>query len=228
MEQYISQVLEQGEGDEWKTAFSTSTGHYQYLVLPYGLATAPSIFQAHINEVLREYLGRSVIPYIDDIPIYSSSWNQHVQDVWVMLQTLLSNLLYCKVETCEFHYREAGQVDSRGGKVFRGATFITAPVLQQPNLEKPFVVEVDASDTGVGAVLSQRTSERGGFKPVAYFSWKLSLAEWNHGLGDHKLLAMKSAFEDWGHWLEGVRHPFTVYTDHKNLEYLQTNKETKC
>ncbi|KAK1795523.1 hypothetical protein P4O66_001010 [Electrophorus voltai] len=55
------------EGDKWKTAFSTSTGHYEYLVLPYGLATAPSIFQVYINKVLREFLGRSVLAYIDDI-----------------------------------------------------------------------------------------------------------------------------------------------------------------
>ncbi|KAK1795710.1 hypothetical protein P4O66_001198 [Electrophorus voltai] len=60
-------------------------------------------------------------------------------------------------------------------------------------------MEVDASDTGVTAVLSQHT-------------------------GDCELLAMKLAFEEWRHWLKGVRHPFMVYTDHKNLEYLQTTK----
>ncbi|KAK1794642.1 hypothetical protein P4O66_001357 [Electrophorus voltai] len=62
------------EGDERKTAFSISTGHYKYLVLLYGLTMAPPIFQAYINEVLREFLGRSVIAYIDD-NLYFSSWN---------------------------------------------------------------------------------------------------------------------------------------------------------
>ncbi|KAK1797884.1 hypothetical protein P4O66_008231 [Electrophorus voltai] len=94
------------EGDKWKTAFSTSTGIYEYLVLPYGLAMAPFIFQAYINEVLREYLGGSVIAYIDDILIYSSSWNQHMLDVRAMCQTLLRNHLYCKAAKCEFHCRE--------------------------------------------------------------------------------------------------------------------------
>ncbi|KAK1791621.1 hypothetical protein P4O66_013620 [Electrophorus voltai] len=61
------------EGDESKTAFSTSTGHYEYLVLLYSLATALLIFQAYVNEVLREFLGRSVIAYIDDTLIYSPS-----------------------------------------------------------------------------------------------------------------------------------------------------------
>ncbi|KAK1797330.1 hypothetical protein P4O66_008294, partial [Electrophorus voltai] len=102
--------------------------------------------------------------------------------------------------------------------------FATAPVLQQPDPERPFVLEVDASDIGVGTVLSQHTGERGGLRPIAYFSQKLSSAERNYGVGDHELLAMKLTFEDWRHWLEGVRHPFTVYTNHKNLEYLQTTK----
>ncbi|KAK1803290.1 hypothetical protein P4O66_004076 [Electrophorus voltai] len=89
------------EGNEGKTAFSTSSGHYEYLVLPYGLATAPSVFQ-----VLQEFLGRSVVAYIDDILIYSPSWDQHVHDVRGVLGTLLQNHLYCKLEKCEFHHRE--------------------------------------------------------------------------------------------------------------------------
>ncbi|KAK1792895.1 hypothetical protein P4O66_001627 [Electrophorus voltai] len=52
----------------------------------------------------------------------------------------------------------------------------------------------------------------------------LSLSEQNYGVGDRELLAMKLALEEWRHWLEGARHPFTVITDHKNLEYLQTTK----
>ncbi|KAK3558149.1 hypothetical protein QTP86_010812 [Hemibagrus guttatus] len=55
------------EGDEWKTAFITPTGHYEYLVMPYGLANAPSVFQDFIHEVLREFLHRThIIPLDDD------------------------------------------------------------------------------------------------------------------------------------------------------------------
>ncbi|KAK1802668.1 hypothetical protein P4O66_004305 [Electrophorus voltai] len=104
------------------------------------------------------------------------------------------------------------------------AAFSTAPVLQQPDLMEPFVVEIDVSNVGVGAVLSQHKGEARQLKPIAYFSKKLSAAERNYGMGDRELLAMKLAFEEWRHWLEGVRHPFLVITDHKNLEYLQTTK----
>ncbi|KAI4874687.1 hypothetical protein NFI96_023775, partial [Prochilodus magdalenae] len=62
--------------------------------------------------------------------------------------------------------------------------FTTAPLLQHPDPTKPFVVEVDASNVGVGAVLSQRSGEPPKLRPVAYFSHKLSPAERNYGIGD--------------------------------------------
>ncbi|KAK1795726.1 hypothetical protein P4O66_001208 [Electrophorus voltai] len=83
---------------------------------------------------------------------------------------------------------------------------------------------MDASDIGVGMVLSQHGGGRGDLRPIAYFSQKLSSAKRNYGVGDCELLAMKVAFEEWRHWLEGARHLFTLYTDHKNLEYLRTTK----
>ncbi|KAK1802517.1 hypothetical protein P4O66_021800 [Electrophorus voltai] len=114
-----------------------------YLVLPYGLATAPLIFQAYINQVLRECLNRSVVAYIDEILIYSSSWNQHVHDVRAVLQVLLHNHLFCKLEKCEFHKQEVnflgyiireGSMRMQPGKVasgkmapVRSAAVTTAP-----------------------------------------------------------------------------------------------------
>ncbi|KAL0191113.1 hypothetical protein M9458_013811, partial [Cirrhinus mrigala] len=67
------------EGDEWKTGFSTASGHYEYRVMPFGLANSPSFFQAFVNEVFRDMLNRWVIVYIDDILIYSSSYAEQVQ-----------------------------------------------------------------------------------------------------------------------------------------------------
>lgn len=60
-------VLILREGDEWKTAFNTPLGHFEYLVMPFGLTNAPAVFQAFINDVLRDYLNQCVFVYLDDI-----------------------------------------------------------------------------------------------------------------------------------------------------------------
>uniref|UniRef100_A0A3P9HSL7 Gypsy retrotransposon integrase-like protein 1 n=1 Tax=Oryzias latipes TaxID=8090 RepID=A0A3P9HSL7_ORYLA len=102
--------------------------------------------------------------------------------------------------------------------------FTTAPILIQPDPRRQFIVEVDASDSGVGAVLSQREINTGKLKPCAFFSRKLSAAERNYDVGNRELLAIKLALEEWRHWLEGAEHPFIVWTDHKNLAYLRSAK----
>ncbi len=63
-------------GDEWKTAFITPSGHYEYRVMPYGLSNSPSVFQNFMNEVFRDMLHRFVIVYIDDILIYSPNLDE--------------------------------------------------------------------------------------------------------------------------------------------------------
>lgn len=60
--------------------------------------------------------------------------------------------------------------------------------------------------------------------PCSFFSRKLSSAEQNYDIGTHELLAVKVALEEWRHWLEGTEEPFLVWTDHKNLQYLQSAK----
>ncbi len=103
-------------------------------------------------------------------------------------------------------------------------TFISAPILVHPDPDKAFVIEVDASTTGLGAVLSQQQGTPAKLHPCAFFSRKLSPAERNYDIGNRELLAIKLALEEWRHWLEGAQQPFVVLTDHKNLEYLREAK----
>ena len=281
------------EGDEWKTGFNTPSGHYEYLVMPFGLSNAPAVFQAMINDVLREFLNRFVFVYLDDILIYSPDLDTHKQHVRQVLQKLLLNMLFVKAEKCEFHVKTVtflgfiispGQVRMDPAKVsavacwptpdsrkkvqqFLGFAnfyrrfvrsfssiaaplhvltspqvpfvwspqaeeafsrlkkmFTSAPILTLPDPTRQFVVEVDASNEGVGAVLSQRQQKDNKLHPCAFLSRRLSPAERNYDVGNRELLAVKLALEEWRHWLEGAEHPFVVWTDHKNLEYIKKAK----
>lgn len=86
------------EGDEWKTAFNTPTGHYEYRVMPFGLVNAPAVFQALINDVLREMLNKFVFVYLDDILIFSCNYQEHIQHVRQVLSQLLKHSLFVKLE----------------------------------------------------------------------------------------------------------------------------------
>ncbi|KAK2917253.1 hypothetical protein Q8A73_003999 [Channa argus] len=119
----------------------------------------------------------------------------------------------------QFEYLKA-----EGGFTQLKEQFTSPPILSQHDTSRQFVVEVDASEVGVGAVLSQRSEGDQKLRPCAFFSRQLSPAERNYSVGDRELLAIKLALEEWRHWLEGVPQPFIIWTDHKNLAHLRTAK----
>ncbi len=70
------------EGNEWKTAFKTCYGHFEYQIMPFRLTNAPATFQGYINKILDEKLNIFVIVYLDDMLIYTESESEeHVQAV---------------------------------------------------------------------------------------------------------------------------------------------------
>ena len=281
------------EGDEWKTAFKTPRGHYEYLVMPFGLTNAPSVFQALMNDILRDMLEVFVVLYLDDILVFSRSLEEHVQHVRMVIQRLLENRLFIKAEKCVFHspsveflglivedgcirpdprkiqavvdwpqpttrrqlqgflgfanfYRRFIRNYSRIAAPLNRLTstlrpfvwtpaasaafaalkerFTTAPVLLHPDPSRQFVVEVDASDVGLGAVLSQRSEEDQKLHPCAFYSRRFEPAEENYDIGNRELLAVVAAFEEWRHWLEGAEEPTLVWSDHKNLTFIRAAK----
>ncbi|CAJ0950555.1 unnamed protein product [Ranitomeya imitator] len=282
-------------GDEWKTAFNTPEGHFEYLVMPFGLANAPSVFQSFMHDIFREYLDKFLIVYLDYILIFSDDWESHVKQVRTVFQVLRANSLFVKGSKCLFGVQKVSFLGSifspstiemdpvkvqaihdwtqptslkslqkflgfanfyrrficnfssiakpltdltkKGADVVNWSSaaveafqelkrrFSSAPVLCQPDVSLPFQVEVDASEIGAGAVLSQRSSDCSVMKPCAFFSRKFSPAERNYDVGNRELLAMKWAFEEWRHWLEGAKHRVVVLTDHKNLTYLESAKQ---
>lgn len=262
--------------------------------MQFGLANCPSKFQVFVNEVIRDMLNQNLIVYIDDILIYSKTFETHVQDVRAVLQCLTDNQLYAKIQKCEFHQTQItflgyiisaegvtmdnGKVQAvvnwpqltnvkelqhflgfanfyrhfirnfsitaapltsllqGGGQLLNWSSesiaafkqlkekFTTAPILHHPDPEREFIVEVDASNTGIRAILSQRHGSLAKLFPCAYHSRKLTPAERNYDFGDRELLAMKAAFKEWRHWLEGALLPFVVLADHRNLEYIKAAK----
>jgi len=90
-------------GDEWKTAFRTRYGSYEWLVMPFGLTNAPAAFQRFVNTVFADMLDVCVVVYLDDILIYSEDMESHQQHVREVLRRLQLHGLFAKPEKCEFH-----------------------------------------------------------------------------------------------------------------------------
>lgn len=94
------------EGDEWKTAFRTPLGLYEYLVMPFGLTNAPSVFQSFIQDTLRDYIGVFCVVYLDDILIFSRTQEEHDEQVKLVLDRLKDAHLYANPKKCEFDKSE--------------------------------------------------------------------------------------------------------------------------
>ena len=102
------------------------------------------------------------------------------------------------------------------------------PVLLFPDDNSPFHVEADSSDFTTRAILSQQSRGDGKWHPVALYSKSLNTVEQNYEIHDKEMLAIIWSFEKWQHFLEGARHKFEVWTDHKNLEYFWMAKKLNC
>jgi len=99
-----------------KTAFRTPMGHYQFRVLSFGLTNAPATFQATMNNIFRQHVGKFVLVYLDDILIFSKTEAEHKQHLDAVLQLLRDNKLYAKMSKCQFFQEELAYLGHLVGK----------------------------------------------------------------------------------------------------------------
>src|SRR5436190_9085552 len=95
--------LRVAEKDIPKTAFNTRYGKYEFLVMPFGLTNAPATFQTLMNSVLRPYIDKFILVYLDDILVYSNSEEEHREHLRLVFEALRKHRLYAKPSKCTFN-----------------------------------------------------------------------------------------------------------------------------
>ena len=284
------------DGDEWKTAFRTRYGSFEWSVMLFGLTNAPMAFQRFMNNIFSNLLDVCVVIYLDDILIYLNNMSKHHRHVKEVLKHLHKAGLYAKAEKCEFHSESVeylGYILSPSGltmpdnkvKIIQDwlepkkvkdiqsfldftnfycrfifnyldivipltrltrkdipwkfnsscqdafnslkKLFTSAPILTHWIPDAQLIVETNASDYALTAILSIVNKDNE-VHPVAFHSRTFTVAELNYDTHDKELLAIFEAFKIWWHYLEGPAYPIDVVTDHKNLEYCSTTKVLTC
>jgi len=99
------QILVKSE-DVQKKTFRSRYGHYEYVVMPFGVTNAPAVFMDYMNQIFRPFLDKFVVVFIDDILIYSKNKEEHIDHLRVVLAVLREHQLYGKLSKCEFWLEE--------------------------------------------------------------------------------------------------------------------------
>ncbi|KAH0781706.1 hypothetical protein KY290_001304 [Solanum tuberosum] len=210
------------ESDIPKRTFRTRYGHYEFLVIFFGLTNAPAVFMDLMNRVFKPYLDMFVIVLIDDILIYSRNDEDHVSHLKVVLQTLKEKELYAKFSKCEFWLESVAFL---GHIVFGdGIRVDTQKIEVVQNWPRPTSPTDIRSFLGLAGyyrsfqeLKTRLTTALVLTLPEAYASRQLKGHERNYPTHDLELATLVFALIIWRHYLYGVH--VDVFTDHKSLQY---------
>nr|GEW86780.1 putative reverse transcriptase domain-containing protein [Tanacetum cinerariifolium] len=213
------------EQDIPKTAFRTRFDHYEFLVMPFGLTNAPAVFMDLMNRIFHEYLDKFVIVFIDDILVYYKTKEEHEEHIRIILGTLCQKKLYAKFSNCEFWL---GQVAFLGHIVSAdGITMDPAKVEAITKWPRPKTITEVRSFLGLTGYYRRFVE---GFSRLALpltklirkgekFVWneerEKSFEELKKRLVFAPILTLRS----------GSGETCEIFTDHKSLKYIFTQKE---
>jgi hypothetical protein len=89
-----------------KTVFNCELGHYEFTVMTFGFSNAPATFQRIMNEIFHIEENSFIIVYLDDILIFSETWEEHIRHIRWTLDKLRENSLFAKMKKCEWRTQE--------------------------------------------------------------------------------------------------------------------------
>uniref|UniRef100_A0A2N9II81 CCHC-type domain-containing protein n=1 Tax=Fagus sylvatica TaxID=28930 RepID=A0A2N9II81_FAGSY len=214
------------EGDEWKTAFKTKYGLYEWLVMPFGLTNAPSTFMRLMNHALRAFLGRFVMVYFDDILVYSKNLDEHIEHLHCVLAVLRKEKLYANLKKCSFCLDKVvflGYVVSAKGIAVdeeKVKAIKEWPTPKSITEDKKFSCEQDRAFIEIkerlcGAPLLALPD----FSKTFEIECDASGIALNYPTYDKELYALVRALETWQHYLWPKE--FVIHTDHESLKHLK-------
>ncbi|GFW15556.1 retrovirus-related Pol polyprotein from transposon 297 [Trichonephila clavipes] len=227
--------------DREKTAFTSGQGLWQFKVMPFGLCNAPATFERLMETVLKGLTFEACLIYLDDVIIGGRTFEEHLQNIRKVLSKLRDANLNLNPSKSKFFQKEVnylGHIISAEGvrtdpeKVSAVKNWkrpenlqalTSSPILIHPQPDKPFILDTDASNESVGAVLSQEID--GQERVVAYWSKCLSKPERNYCVTRKELLAIVKAIEHFHHYLYGQK--FLLRTDHASLTWLMNFRNTE-
>ncbi|KAA0048216.1 ty3-gypsy retrotransposon protein [Cucumis melo var. makuwa] len=196
------------DSDIPKTAFHSRYGHYEFIVMSFGLTNAPAVFMDLMNRVFKDFLDTFVIVFIDDILIYSKTKVEHEKHLHQVLETLRANKLYTKFSKCEFWLKKVtflGHVVSSYYRRFvEDFSRIASPLTQLTRKGTPFAWS-PACESSFQELKQKLVSApvltQG--KVVAYASSQLKSHGQNYLTHDLELAAVVFALKIWRHYLYG-------------------------